>query len=124
MTIRWGPTGTNQGDLWATSAYSGRLGRVRATDSLNPGPSSPSRGGVFDDPVLVGGEVVEDGIRLHRLQEADEPQLLFPCYDGLATALLDLGDEGRAEEFMQKAQAVCERAGLEPDALVVLPFLD
>ena len=39
-------------------------------------------------------------------------------------AHLDLGDEGRAEEFMQKAQAVCERAGLEPDALVVLPFLD
>jgi len=25
---------------------------------------------------------------------------------------------------MQKAQAVCQRAGLEPDALVVLPFLD
>ena len=57
-------------------------------------------------------------------EEADEPQLLFPCYDGLATVHLDLGDEGRAEEFMQKAQAVCERAGLEPDALVVLPFLD
>ena len=33
-------------------------------------------------------------------------------------------DEGRAEEFMQKAQAVCERAGLESDALAVLPFLD
>jgi predicted ATPase/class 3 adenylate cyclase len=57
-------------------------------------------------------------------EEADEPQLLFPCYDGLATVHLDLGDEGQAEEFMQKAQAVCERAGLEPDALVVLPFLD
>jgi adenylate cyclase len=57
-------------------------------------------------------------------EAADEPQLLFPCYDGLATAHLDLGDDGRAEEFMQKAQAVCERAGLEPDALVVLPFLD
>ena len=55
---------------------------------------------------------------------SDEAQLLFPCYDGLATAHLDLGDEGPAEEFMQKAQAVCERAGLEPDALVVLPFLD
>jgi len=41
-----------------------------------------------------------------------------------STAHLDLGDEGRAEEFMQKAQAVCERGGLEPDALVVLPFLD
>src|SRR5882724_11860974 len=57
-------------------------------------------------------------------EETDEPQLLFPCYDGLATSHLDVGDEGRAEEFMQKAQAVCERAGLEPDALVVLPFLD
>ena len=57
-------------------------------------------------------------------EEIGEPQLLFPCYDGLATVHLDLGDEGRAEEFMQKAQAVCERAGLEPDALVVLPFLD
>jgi adenylate cyclase len=57
-------------------------------------------------------------------EDAGEPQLLFPCYDGLATVHLDLGDEGLAEEFMQKAQAVCERAGLEPDALVVLPFLD
>ncbi len=57
-------------------------------------------------------------------EAADEPQLLFPCYDGLATVYLDLGDEGQAEEFMQKAQAVCERAGLEPDALVVLPFLE
>ena len=57
-------------------------------------------------------------------EEADEPQLLFPCYDGIATVYLDLGDERQAEEFMQKAQGVCERAGLEPDALVVLPFLD
>ena len=57
-------------------------------------------------------------------EEADEPQLLFPCYDGLATVHLDLGEDGLAEEFMQKAQAVCERAGLEPEALVVLPFLD
>jgi len=46
------------------------------------------------------------------------------CYDGPATAHLDLGDDSRGEEFMEKAQAVCERAGLEPDALVVLPFLD
>jgi len=62
--------------------------------------------------------------RLALAEEADEPQLLFPCYDGIATVYLDLGDERQAEEFMQKAQAVCERAGLEPDALVVLPFLD
>jgi len=25
---------------------------------------------------------------------------------------------------MQKAQAVCERAGIDPDSLVVLPFLE
>ncbi len=57
-------------------------------------------------------------------EEADEPPLLSPCYDGLATVHLGLGDEEKAEEFMQKAQAVCEQAGVEPDALVVLPFLD
>jgi adenylate cyclase len=53
-----------------------------------------------------------------------EPQLLFPCYDGLATTYLDMGEEAQAEEFMLKAQRVCEEAGLEPDALMVLPFLE
>ena len=56
-------------------------------------------------------------------EEADEPQLLSPGYDGLATVHLGLGDEEKAEEFMPKTQAVCEQAGVEPDALVVLPFL-
>ncbi len=55
-------------------------------------------------------------------EEAGEPQLLFPCYDGLATLYLEVGDEAQAEEYMRKAQQVCERAGLEPDSLVVLPF--
>jgi predicted ATPase/class 3 adenylate cyclase len=53
----------------------------------------------------------------------DEPQILFPCYDGLATVHLDLDDPATAEQYMEKAQAVCVRAGLEPDSLVVLPFL-
>lgn len=56
--------------------------------------------------------------------EVGEPQLLFPCYDGLATVYLEMGDGAQAEEYLLKAQEVCERAGLEPDALVVLPFLD
>jgi adenylate cyclase len=56
-------------------------------------------------------------------EQIGEPQLLFPCYDGLATLHLDLGDEARAEQYMCRAQEVCERAGLEPDALMVLPFL-
>ena len=37
--------------------------------------------------------------------------LLFPCYDDVATTHMDLGDERRTDR-------------LEPDALVVLPFLD
>jgi adenylate cyclase len=56
-------------------------------------------------------------------ERADEPQLLFPCYDGLATLYLDMDDSSRAEHYMRKAQEVCERAGLEPDDLTVLPFL-
>jgi adenylate cyclase len=56
-------------------------------------------------------------------EEAGEPQLVFPCYDGLATLYLEMGDEAQAEQYMLKAQQVCERAGLDPDSLIVLPFL-
>ena len=52
-----------------------------------------------------------------------EAQLLFPCYDGLATLNLDAGNLAAAEAYLTKAQEVCARAGLEPDALLVLPFL-
>jgi adenylate cyclase len=51
-----------------------------------------------------------------------EPQLLFPCYDGLATLYLDAGNQAQAEVYLAKSQEVCERAGVEPDALMVLPF--
>jgi len=56
-------------------------------------------------------------------EQVGEPQLLFPCYDGLATLYLDTGDQAAAEEYLSKAQEVCERAQIEPDALMVLPFL-
>jgi adenylate cyclase len=56
-------------------------------------------------------------------ERAGEPQLLFPCYDGLATLYLDVGDQARAQMYLAKSQQVCERAGVEPDALMVLPFL-
>ena len=56
-------------------------------------------------------------------EEIGEPQLLFPCYDGLATLYLDSGNTGQAEAYLTKAQEVCARAGVEPDALMVLPFL-
>ena len=63
----------------------------------------------------------EEALRL--AEQVGEPQLLFPCYDGLATLHLDSGDQAQAEAYLAKAQAVCERAGVEPDALMVLPFL-
>ena len=39
----------------------------------------------------------------------------------LATLFLDRGDDARAEEYMAKAQEVCEQAGVEPDSLAALP---
>ena len=56
-------------------------------------------------------------------ERAGEPQLLFPCYDGLATINLDAGNVAAAETYLAKAQEVCRRSGLEPDALMILPFL-
>jgi len=56
-------------------------------------------------------------------EEMNEPQLLFPVYDGLGTLYLDEGDPVKAEDYLIKANQVCERAGLDRDALVVLPFL-
>jgi adenylate cyclase len=56
-------------------------------------------------------------------EQAREPQLLFPCYDGLATLALDRGDHARAERYLMMAAEVAERAGLDRDSLVILPFL-
>jgi len=56
-------------------------------------------------------------------EDIGEPQLLFPVYDGLGTLYLDLGDPKKAEDYLIQANEVCERAGLDRDALVVLPFL-
>jgi tetratricopeptide (TPR) repeat protein len=63
----------------------------------------------------------EEALRL--AEQVGEAQLLFPCYDGLATLYLDAGNQAQAETYLAKAQEVCERAGVEPDALMVLPFL-
>lgn len=52
-----------------------------------------------------------------------EPQFLFPCYDGLGTLHLDAGNRASAELYLAKSEEVCQRAGLEPDSLMVLPFL-
>ena len=63
-----------------------------------------------------------DALELAR--ETGEPQMLFPCYDGLATLNLDLDDLQEAERYFALAQNVCAEHGLDPEALIVLPFLD
>ena len=70
----------------------------------------------------------DDALKCYRealdvAERVGEPQLLFPCYDGLATTYLDIGEVKRAEVYMLKAQELCEKAGLDPNALLVLPFL-
>ncbi|WP_434734161.1 tetratricopeptide repeat protein [Rhizobium sp. YTUHZ044] len=57
-------------------------------------------------------------------KEIDEPQLLFPCYDGLATLSLEHDDMDEAERYFALAQDVCIRHKLDPGTFVVLPFLD
>jgi adenylate cyclase len=56
--------------------------------------------------------------------ETGEAQVLFPCYDGLATLCLDEGNLAEAERYFGLARGVCERHDLDPEALVILPFLD
>ena len=57
-------------------------------------------------------------------RETGEPQLLFPCYDGLATLHLDRDEMSEAERYFGLAQDLCARHGLDPGSLVALPFLD
>jgi adenylate cyclase len=85
-------------------------------------------------PLIVLGQIYQchgdDAASLAAYEEAldlaeraGDPQLLFPCYDGLATLNLDAGNMAAAEAYLTKAQKVCEVADLEPDALLILPFL-
>jgi len=86
-------------------------------------------------PLIVLGQIqqchgeAESALRCYQealvlVEGGGEPQLLFPCYDGLAMIHLDRGNVAEAEAYMQKAQAVCDQFGLDPDSLAVLPFLD
>lgn len=57
-------------------------------------------------------------------EKAGDPQLLFPCYDGLAALHLEQGDDAAADEYLRRAEDVCARTGLDPESLMVLPFLE
>ncbi|MDF1634455.1 adenylate/guanylate cyclase domain-containing protein [Mycoplana sp. MJR14] len=86
-------------------------------------------------PLLVLGQIRQchgaiAAAREHYLEalalvrDSAEAQLLFPCYDGLATLCLETNELSEAERYFELAQQVCAQHGLDPDALMVLPFLD
>ncbi|HEX3244115.1 MAG TPA: adenylate/guanylate cyclase domain-containing protein [Chloroflexota bacterium] len=85
-------------------------------------------------PLIVLAQVMQchgemDGAERNYLEalelgnELNDPQILFPCYDGLATLYLELGDDERARDYMARGQDVCSRSGISPDEMFVTPFL-
>jgi adenylate cyclase len=85
-------------------------------------------------PLIVLGQIhqchgnADDALRYYEealalAEEMDEPQLMFPCLEGMATVFLDRGDDARAESYFIRADEVCTQAGVDRDSLVVLPFL-
>lgn len=85
-------------------------------------------------PLIVLGQIhqchgkADEALRYYEealglAEKMGEPQLMFPCLEGMATVYLDQGDDARAEAYFVKADAVCTRAGVDRDSLVVLPFL-
>lgn len=57
-------------------------------------------------------------------EKVDDPQPLFPIYDGLAALNLEKGNQRVAEEFLQKSLRTAERTGYKGDTLLVVPFLN
>jgi len=52
-----------------------------------------------------------------------EPQLLFPCYDGLATLAIEAGDDAEAEAWLTRSREVQQATGWTSETFLVLPFL-
>ena len=85
-------------------------------------------------PLIVMAQIHQCRGELRAAQEAytealslaertGEPQLLLPCYDGLATVHLDSGNTPLARTYMEKGRDLCARTGIDPDTLLLLPFL-
>ncbi|HLF28329.1 MAG TPA: adenylate/guanylate cyclase domain-containing protein [Anaerolineae bacterium] len=72
--------------------------------------------------------LLEEALRAYQealalAEESGEPQMLFPCYNGLGALYLELGEEEEATRYLDQAQAIVNSAGYSADSLFVLPFL-
>ena len=79
----------------------------------------------FNPTVVLGiGGVIGFVLGALMLFNVQAPGYHLSCYDGLATLYLDQGNVPEAERYFALAHEVCARHGLDPEALIVLPFLD
>jgi adenylate cyclase len=56
-------------------------------------------------------------------ESVGEPQLLVPCYEGLATLAIERDQEADADAWLAKSRAVQQLTGWTADTFLVLPFL-
>jgi adenylate cyclase len=56
-------------------------------------------------------------------ESVGEPQVLVPCYEGLATLAIERDDEAEAEAWLTKSRDVQTATGWNSDTFLVLPFL-
>jgi len=56
-------------------------------------------------------------------ESVGEPQLLCPCYEGLATLAVEQGDEAEADRWLEKSRHTQETTGWTSDTFLLLPFL-
>ncbi len=56
-------------------------------------------------------------------ESVGEPQLLVPCYEGLATLAVERDDEAEAEQWLAKSRQVQQATGWTSDTFQILPFL-
>jgi adenylate cyclase len=56
-------------------------------------------------------------------ESVGEPQLLVPCYEGLATLAIERDDEAGADAWLAKSREVQHATGWTSDTFQVLPFL-
>jgi adenylate cyclase len=56
-------------------------------------------------------------------ESVGEPQLLVPCYEGLAMLAIERDDEAEAEAWLAKSHEIQRTTGWTSDTFLVLPFL-
>ncbi|MGH7804524.1 MAG: hypothetical protein ACREQJ_09255, partial [Candidatus Binatia bacterium] len=60
---------------------------------------------------------------LELAERLGDPQLLVPCYEGLATLAIERDDEAEADRWLTCSRAVSETSQASGESFLTLPFL-